>query len=328
MRKTLNYKFKNKIKAEEICINYYRGGGLSEENSDFLIDYLSDRDLDEYINQDSSNEDICNLVIRQKMNDEDSLEDINDYIGNIKSFRNINQYQPELKRKENVKSFRANIPIDLYLQIALESDWQTIKNMIIANNSEKFNETFFKLLLQKRYPLLLKYKPEYETYKKYFLKVIYALAKLSEDFEFPYIPNKNFNPIEFYKTYKGLKNSIFFSDIKNLMFKNGLSYAGEIGDINLINYFLEKIGVIDLNNHSNLLGGQEMAIKQSVEKSLLNEQLDTIKYFLNRNLITEEYLRSILSPFLPFQMNFSESFKKYVSPKFYSEFQDFVNSLS
>lgn len=349
MKKISAYKLRNKGKAEEICINYYRGeyfnDGLSEENNDFLVDYLSDRNLD--VDLDSSNNDICKLVIQQKMDDEGSLDKLEDYIENIKQFKlsahtlsklsahTLSKHTSVISLNKG-KIFKANIPADIYLKIALASDWQTIKNMIIASNtnnsndSSKFNETFFKTLLQQRYPLLLKYKDENISFKKYFLKVVYILAKLSEDFQFPYIPSKYFNPIKFYNKYKKLtgENPIYLSQVRNQMYAEGLTYAGEIGDTDLINYFLEKLGIIDLNTHENLLGYQERMIQKAIEQSLLNEQLDTIKYLMQRNLISLRNLQPILDPVLAFQMDFHQIFKNTVSPEFYQEFTNYVDSLN
>ena len=81
---------------------------------------------------------------------------------------------------------------DIYSYIVNLADDRTVLNMLSVDR--RFNDdSYFKKILEKRYPLLLKYKEENESYKHFYLAMVKYMAKLWEEFQIPYIPSKEFN---------------------------------------------------------------------------------------------------------------------------------------
>ena len=122
---------------------------------------------------------------------------------------------------------------DIYEYIVNLAEDRDVINMLSVN--KKFNDdSYFKKILEKRYPLLLQFKSKYETYRQFYLGMVKYMAKLWEEYDIPYIPAKDFDPRFFYKIAKHYLN------IYNL----SLQYALEAEDENLIEYFVEKGGEI------------------------------------------------------------------------------------
>ena len=82
---------------------------------------------------------------------------------------------------------------DIYEYIVNLAEDRDVINMLSVNR--KFNDdSYFKKILEKRYPLLLEFKNEHETYKQFYLRMIKYVAKLWEEFKIPYVAEKGFNP--------------------------------------------------------------------------------------------------------------------------------------
>ena len=82
---------------------------------------------------------------------------------------------------------------DIYEYIVNLADDRTVLNMLAV--SRRFNDdSYFKKILETRYPLLLEFKEESESYKKFYLQMIKNIAILWEQYKIPYIPSKGFNP--------------------------------------------------------------------------------------------------------------------------------------
>jgi len=94
-----------------------------------------------------------------------------------------------------------NIPKDVYEYLTNFGDDKTIVNMLSVNKTFR-NEDFFKRVLERKYPLLIKIKGENQSWKEFYLEMVYYLSKLEENYGIPYIPNKDYNPKKFYKNYK------------------------------------------------------------------------------------------------------------------------------
>ena len=87
------------------------------------------------------------------------------------------------------------LPKDIYLYLSDFADDRTILNMLSVNK-EFYTEHYFERLLQRRYPLLIKYKTNEETWKRFYIRVIHNLSLLQEKFDFPYIPNPDFESMD------------------------------------------------------------------------------------------------------------------------------------
>ena len=83
---------------------------------------------------------------------------------------------------------------DVYEYILNLADDKTTINMIRANPKVFDNERFYEKVMRRRYPLLIEFRKENETWKEFYLRMVYTLAKLEEDYKIPYIPTKGCNP--------------------------------------------------------------------------------------------------------------------------------------
>ncbi len=93
-----------------------------------------------------------------------------------------------------------NLTKDMYEYLANFADDKDIVNMLSVN--KKFNDPiFFERIFKRKYPLLVKFKNENETWKHFYLRMIKSIAKLNEQYHIPYIPHVDFNPEEFYVRY-------------------------------------------------------------------------------------------------------------------------------
>ena len=65
---------------------------------------------------------------------------------------------------------------DVYEYLTNFADDKTILNMLSVNT--KFSDdSFFKRVFERKYPLLMKFKKD-ETWRQFFIKMIYYIAKL------------------------------------------------------------------------------------------------------------------------------------------------------
>lgn len=89
---------------------------------------------------------------------------------------------------------------DVYLSIAKNADDRTILNMLCVN--KKFSDPeFFKQVFQTKYPFLIKFKKEEESWKEFYVKMIFYISKIEER-GFPYIPSENYDPRVYYEVFR------------------------------------------------------------------------------------------------------------------------------
>ena len=90
-----------------------------------------------------------------------------------------------------------NLTKDAYLEIAKAADDKTIVKMLSVNR--KFHDDeFFKLVFEYKYPFLIKFKKDKESWKDFYLRMVMYIAKLKKEYDIDYIPSPRFNPEEFY----------------------------------------------------------------------------------------------------------------------------------
>ena len=158
---------------------------------------------------------------------------------------------------------------DVYEYISNFADDKTVINMIRANPKLFDNEKFYEKMMRKRYYLLIDFRKENETWKELYLRMVYALAKLQEKYQIPYIPTKGCNP-----------ETILRSSTAAGVYRKALSCAAAGGNIPLIDYLLKKgaTGLIE-------------AVNSAGEYSDLN----TVKYLMGRRAeITSSFLQSAI----------------------------------
>lgn len=127
------------------------------------------------------------------------------------------------------------LPKDVYLTLAERADDRTIVNMLSVN--KKFHDPkFFQLIFAKRYPLLVRFKKDIESWKNYYLRTIYYISRLKDDYKLDYVPAPSLNPRFFYYQ---IKYPIGM-DTKRAI-KSYISYVTETGDINLINKYKDNL---------------------------------------------------------------------------------------
>jgi hypothetical protein len=100
---------------------------------------------------------------------------------------------------------------DTYEYILNFADDTTVLNMLSVNKKFR-DEKLFEQVMKKRYPKLIQYRKKNETFVNLYIRMIYLLAKLSEDFGIIY-DIKLGDPEKYYKTLKELykKERFLFS---------------------------------------------------------------------------------------------------------------------
>ena len=96
-----------------------------------------------------------------------------------------------------------NLDKDTYEYILNFLDDKDIVNMLSVNR--KFNnEKLYERVLRKKYPLLVKFKKENEkeTSRHLFLRMIKYISLIIEKYDIPYIPLQDYDPEDFYKSFK------------------------------------------------------------------------------------------------------------------------------
>ena len=96
-----------------------------------------------------------------------------------------------------------NLDKDTYEYILNFLDDKDIVNMLSVNR--KFNnEKVYERVLRKKYPLLVKFKAENEkeTWRHLFLRMIKYISLIIEKYDIPYIPLQDYDPEDFYKSFK------------------------------------------------------------------------------------------------------------------------------
>lgn len=183
---------------QSLCARFYRGGDINEEEEEIIIDYLSANKID--VNINTSLKKICYLALKHKLGGKEQA------INFIKSLST----DKEVYNEKIIPKKYGDIDINTYLQIALIVDDETLLNMMKTSkiHFDKFDDKFFLSYLQKHYPNLISYKPLTESYKKYYLSVIYSIAKLKEKYNFIYSPDKNYDVVTVFKNVERIQKSL------------------------------------------------------------------------------------------------------------------------
>ena len=124
---------------------------------------------------------------------------------------------------------------DAYLLVAEQADDRTLLEMLSVNKNYH-NEALFERIIKKRYPLLVRRKKKEESWKKFYIRMIYYLSSLVEQ-GLPYIPHPDFNP----------ENLFISRSDKNFLMDTGLYYSAAVGDMNLVRHFI-NLGATNFDN--------------------------------------------------------------------------------
>jgi ankyrin repeat protein len=143
--------------------------------------------------------------------------------------------------------------------LARKMDDKTLLNFCNADkyfNSKICNDPFFwRRRLDEKYPLLIEFKKE--TWKKFYLRMTYYIAKLEEGCGIPYIPTKGYDPEDFYKKYKDSK----------YIFDHAMDKAAYGGHMEIVKLMIEK-GATDFDGtmFEAAEGGHMEIVKLMIEK--------------------------------------------------------------
>lgn len=170
---------------------------------------------------------------------------------------------------------------DAYEYLLNFADDKAVLNMLSVNRKFR-DEKLFKRIMKRRYPLLLRFKPSRESYKSFFIEMVYYISKLQEDFGIPYIPFWKFNPKMFYYSY--IKNPGYFLD-------GAASEAAETGRLDLVRMFIDKgakeISLISAARGGNLdivkLGtGRGSELNGALYEAAERGYLDIVKFLIEK----------------------------------------------
>ena len=142
---------------------------------------------------------------------------------------------------------------NIYETLISSADDETVIQMLNANVNFRPDDSFFERLMSRKYPLLTQYKAG--TWKQTYLKMIYYIAKLEEEFGIPYIPVEDFNPEKFYKGSHG-----------NL-YDTALYYAVSVGRMDIVKLMIHK-GASNFN--------------WAISDASLGGHLDMVKFFIDK----------------------------------------------
>jgi ankyrin repeat protein len=143
--------------------------------------------------------------------------------------------------------------------LASKMDDKTLLNF--CNTDKYFNskickdDSFWAHRLNEKYPLLVASKKG--TWKQFYLRMSYYIAKLEEKFGIPYIPTKDYNPEKFYKENKDRKD----------IFDWAIFVAARGGHMEIVKLMIEK-GSTSFNSAmvNAALGGHMEIVKFLIEK--------------------------------------------------------------
>ena len=142
---------------------------------------------------------------------------------------------------------------DTYLYLAQFADNRTILNMLSVN--KKYNDSqFFRQVMKRKYPMLVKFKGNAD-WKRFYIGMVYCIAKIQENYGIPYYPLEKYNPKKYCNHYskqeilneilylaakennKQIINDVVSRGANN--FNYGMYGAAEAGHPDLVKMFID-----------------------------------------------------------------------------------------
>ena len=172
-----------------------------------------------------------------------------------------------------------NLTKDTYEYLLNFADDRDIINMLSVN--KKFHdEEFFERIMKRKYPDLIQYREENESWKSLFVKMVYYISRFKEEYKIPYFPglnilelfsNKDANPL-----FLIVRNAAKVGNLeiikllnlapKSIMFSEALLTAAENGHLNIIEYLLSQ---------------QPLHITGVAVRAIYNGHLNVIRYLID-----------------------------------------------
>ena len=146
-----------------------------------------------------------------------------------------------------------NLTKDMYEYLLNFADDRAIINMLSVN--KKFHdEEFFERIMKRKYPDLIKYRKDNETWKHLFVRMVYYISLITEKFGIPHFVGLNPIPV-----FNGIVDPFYaivtkaaevgnlevlkllnFHNRAPIYFNDMLEYAANTGHLNVIKYFLHE----------------------------------------------------------------------------------------
>ena len=166
---------------------------------------------------------------------------------------------------------------DIYLSIAKNADDRTILNMLSVN--KKFSDSlFFEQVFKVKYPYLIRFKPKDQSWKQFYLKMIFYLEELKKR-GIPYIPSEHYDVKKYYN---------IITDYEVLNALEGLPveenhlpifylfpYAAQNNDFPFVKHVFDNYEI------------PEIELKRGMIWSVRKGHLDMVKYFVKQGVTTE-----------------------------------------
>lgn len=125
-----------------------------------------------------------------------------------------------------------SIPRDPYLLIAKNADDRTLLNMLsVDKKMSNISDSFIEGVMRERYPLLVRHKLNWESWRSFYARMIYYIALIQEKFGIPYIPHPDFDPIVYHR---------LLNTHHNYAIHEGFRLSADIGNKSLVDLFLSK----------------------------------------------------------------------------------------
>ena len=181
---------------------------------------------------------------------------------------------------------------DTYEYLLNFTDDSTLLNMLSVNKkfAQKLeDENFFEQLLQKRYPYLLEFKKQNESFKNFYLRKIYYISKIKEKYDIPYYQLKGYDPENKFKSIKKydivepkkfLKETIFVIASKN----GNLDFVKNITKDGKISQFYLEAGLLESADFGHL-EIVKFLITQGIGANVINNALLHAAYHGKLNIV-------------------------------------------
>ena len=116
-------------------------------------------------------------------------------------------------------------------------------NLLATNKSLlRLGEEVLKQRMYKTYPILASRKPFFENWRSYYLKTVYYINKLKEEFNVDYIPTPSFDPEGFYNGLHFMKvsdDNYSTRSINHAKYRYMIFCLAEYGDENMIMKYVD-----------------------------------------------------------------------------------------
>ena len=177
-----------------------------------------------------------------------------------------------------------NLTKDTYEYLLNFADDRDIINMLSVN--KKFsNEEFFKRVMERKYSDLIQYKKENETWKDLFVRMVYYISRLKEEYKVDYFPG--LDPVfvfsgKYNPSYIILRDAAKVGNLEiirsleinpgHISFLPILRDATRSGQLNVVKYLLSQAP-----RHATFVR----------ERAFSSGQLHIIKYLIDSGLVKE-----------------------------------------